>query len=308
MTRLQRATFLLGVLLLAVACTSSKDSSQEVDRGPREMHPELAALPDPVPRAEPNSRYGNHSPYVVFGKTYHVMDDARDYAATGTASWYGLKFQGRPTSSGEPYDMFALTAAHRSLPLPSYLRVTNLGNGRSTVVRVNDRGPFHGGRIIDLSYAAAVKLDFANAGTARVHVELLEPESRLAETAPGTAPRTVPEPISLAVAAVAAPAAPVPAEPVPRQPDGAQPLAANLAADGVIFLQAGAFARREGAERLHQDLTLLVGPTVHIDRVTDDVLFRVRIGPVEHMSEATRLQALIVTAQLGMPLIVRESR
>ncbi|TDJ41816.1 MAG: septal ring lytic transglycosylase RlpA family protein [Gammaproteobacteria bacterium] len=287
-----RATLLLGVLLLSVACTSSRDSGPEADRGPRETHPELAALPDPIPRVEPHSRYGNHSPYVVFGKTYRVMDDPRDYSATGRASWYGLKFQDRPTSSGEPYDMFALTAAHRSLPLPSYLRVTNLQNGRSTVVRVNDRGPFHDERIIDLSYAAAVKLDFVDAGTARVHVELLQPEPLLRER--------VPEP------------APVPMEPPPRQPDGAEPVAANLAAnlatDGAIFLQAGAFLKREGAERLHDDLTPLVGPTVHIDRSADDYLFRVRIGPVAHMREATRLQALIVTAQLGMPLIVRESR
>ena len=247
-----------------------------------EQHPELAALPDPIPRVEPNSRYGNHSPYVVFGKTYHVMDDVRDYAATGTASWYGLKFQGRPTSSGEPYDMFALTAAHRNLRLPSYLRVTNLANGRHTVVRVNDRGPFHDGRILHLSYAAAVKLDFADAGTARVHVELLH-ESPLGERVP------------------------VPAEPPPEQPDTAQLLAANFATDGAIFLQAGAFSKRTGAQRLRDDLTPLVGPTVRIDRSAEDYLFRVRIGPVAHMSEATRLQALIVTAQLGMPLIVRES-
>jgi rare lipoprotein A len=306
MSDLLRTTFLFGVLLLAIACTSSKDSAPEADRGPQGSHPELAALPDPVPRAEPNSRYGNHSPYVVFGKTYHVMDDARDYAATGTASWYGVKFQGRPTSSGEPYDMYELTAAHRSLPLPSYLRVTNLANGRSTVVRVNDRGPFHGGRIIDLSYAAAVKLDFANAGTARVHVELLQPE--LLSHKPlvhERAPETSAQPIAPSVVAKATPVPPpVPTEPSPRQPGVEQP----LAADEAIFLQAGAFAQREGAERLHEDLTSLIGPTVHIDSVADDVLFRVRIGPVEHMREATRLQALIVTAQLGMPLIIRESQ
>ena len=306
MSDLLRTTFLFGVLLLAIASTRSTDSAPAADRGPQGSHPELAALPDPVPRAEPNSRYGNHSPYVVFGKTYHVMDDARDYAATGTASWYGVKFQGRPTSSGEPYDMYELTAAHRSLPLPSYLRVTNLGNGRSTVVRVNDRGPFHGGRIIDLSYAAAVKLDFANAGTARVHVELLQPE--LLSRKPlvhERAPETSAQPIVPSVVAKATPVPPpVPTEPSPRQPRVEQP----LAVDEAIFLQAGAFARREGAERLHEDLTLLIGPTVHIDRVADDVLFRVRIGPVEHMREATRLQALIVTAQLGMPLIIRESQ
>ena len=135
---------------------------------------DLTKLPNPVVRREPKSKIGNKSPYKVFGKSYRVMESGSGYKATGIASWYGRKFHGRKTSNGETFDMFKLTAAHRSLPLPIYLRVTNLDNGRSTIVRVNDRGPFHGNRLIDLSYAGAVKLGFAEEGTARVRLQVLE--------------------------------------------------------------------------------------------------------------------------------------
>jgi len=138
--------------------------------GPRED-----AAPDAVPVREPLSAYGNPPEYEVDGVTYHVMDSAKGYEAEGTASWYGEEFQGRRTSSGEPYDMYAMTAAHRTLPLPTYVEVTNLENGRVVVVRVNDRGPFHADRIIDLSYAAARKLGIVGPGTARVRVRALEP-------------------------------------------------------------------------------------------------------------------------------------
>lgn len=130
---------------------------------------------DPIPVAEPRSRYGNHSPYQVFGVTYHVRDSAEGYVEEGLASWYGSKFHGHRTSSGETYDMYGLSAAHRSLPLPTWARVTNLENGRSTIVRVNDRGPFHPDRIIDLSWAAAKKLGYQKQGTARVRVEAITP-------------------------------------------------------------------------------------------------------------------------------------
>lgn len=142
------------------------------DAAPAAPPPGLATLPDPVVRNDPKSRRGNN-PYVVFGKHYQVMDTAAGYDQVGGASWYGTKFHGRTTSSGEPYDMYELTAAHRNLPIPTYVRVTNLENGRSSIVRVNDRGPFHPNRIIDLSFAAAVKLGFERTGTARVRVESL---------------------------------------------------------------------------------------------------------------------------------------
>lgn len=134
---------------------------------------DLANLPDPIPRPEPRSKYGNPANYTVAGKTYFIMNSAAGYDETGLASWYGTKFHGRRTSSGEAYDMLALTAAHKTLPIPSYATVTNLDNGRRTIVRINDRGPFHDDRIIDLSYAAAVKLDYHGVGTARVRVETI---------------------------------------------------------------------------------------------------------------------------------------
>ena len=142
------------------------------DGAPAAPPPGLAMLPDPVVRNDPKSRRGNN-PYVVFGEHYQVMDTAAGYDQVGGASWYGTKFHGRTTSSGEPYDMYELTAAHRSLPIPTYVRVTNLQNGKSSILRVNDRGPFHPNRIIDLSFAAAVKLGFERTGTARVRVESL---------------------------------------------------------------------------------------------------------------------------------------
>ncbi len=136
----------------------------------------LERIPDPVVVDEPRSKRGNGPVYTVWGKSYRVMDSAEGFYQEGIASWYGTKFHGRSTSSGEPFDIYKLTAAHRHLPLPTYVRVTNLSNGRQTVVKVNDRGPFHGDRIIDLSYAAAVKLGFHDQGTSRVRIEVLEAE------------------------------------------------------------------------------------------------------------------------------------
>ncbi len=148
------------------------------DGPPVVIPPGLADLPDPEVRHVRPTKRGNPKSYTVFGKTYYVMDSAAGYNATGNASWYGRKFHGRLTSSGEPFDMYELTAAHKTLPIPSYARVTNLENGRSTIVRINDRGPFHDNRIIDLSYAAAVKLGYAALGTAPVRVEVLAPGKR----------------------------------------------------------------------------------------------------------------------------------
>jgi len=132
------------------------------------------------PKWEPRAKLGNHSPYQVFGKTYHVLSTAEGYDETGIASWYGTKFHGRKTSSGEPYDVYKISAAHKSLPLPTWVKVTNLENKRTLVVRVNDRGPFKEGRIIDLSYAAAVQLGVFPKGTAKVRVQAIPFEGRSA--------------------------------------------------------------------------------------------------------------------------------
>lgn len=166
-----------ALVLLAALSGCASTPTEDRDYAPTEIPSGLAELPDPVPRPEPRSRYGNPASYEVFGKRYYVMDSAKGYKERGHASWYGSKFHGRRTSSGEPYDMFKMTAAHKSLPLPTYVRVTHLDNGRSIIVRVNDRGPFHPGRIIDLSYAAATKLGMVNDGFARVEVEAINPDA-----------------------------------------------------------------------------------------------------------------------------------
>lgn len=151
------------------ACAGGGKPGDEQDSAPkRTVKP--SQVKDAEPRWEPRSRYGNRPSYEVLGKTYTVMDSAAGYRQTGIASWYGSKFHGRRTSSGEVFDMYQATAAHRSLPLPTYAEVTNLDNGKKVIVKINDRGPFHSGRLIDLSYGAAVKIGMADMGTGRVEV------------------------------------------------------------------------------------------------------------------------------------------
>jgi rare lipoprotein A len=150
------------------------------DDGPHDNPPaNLAQIPDAVPRAEPLHRYANR-PYTVFGRDYVPLARLQPFRQRGLASWYGKRFHGQKTASGETYDMYAMTAAHPTLPIPSYVRVTHVGNGRSVVVRVNDRGPFHPGRIIDLSYVAASRLGYIQAGSAQVEVESLLAEHKSA--------------------------------------------------------------------------------------------------------------------------------
>jgi rare lipoprotein A len=174
-----------GALLLALAsaCTTSPGPQivpappQPERDGPPPQPIDLASIADAVPRAEPRSRYGNPPNYAQDGQVYHVMVSSSGYVARGVASWYGTKFHGRRTSSGEPYDMYAMTAAHTTLPLPTYVQVTNLQNGRTAVVKVNDRGPFVKNRLIDLSYAAAARLGILEHGTGLVEVRALDPDT-----------------------------------------------------------------------------------------------------------------------------------
>jgi len=163
-------------LLLIVGCSSTpRKGGYYKDDGPHERPPAgLDAIADATPRAEPLHRYANR-PYTVFGKDYRPLSSVQPFRQRGMASWYGKRFHGQKTSSGEPYDMYKMTAAHPTLPIPSYARVTNLANGRSVVVRINDRGPFHAGRVIDLSYVAAYKLGYIAAGSAQVEVEAIVP-------------------------------------------------------------------------------------------------------------------------------------
>ena len=164
----KQVVLLLGLSLLLSSCALF----EEEDYGPS-RHVDVSDVQNAIPKDEPRSRGGNPESYVVNGKRYYVRDTAQGYKERGIASWYGYKFHGNKTSNGEVYDMYSMTAAHKTLPLPSYVRVTNLDNGRSIIVRVNDRGPFAKGRIIDLSYVAARKLDIVKNGTGRVEVEAI---------------------------------------------------------------------------------------------------------------------------------------
>ena len=166
---------LAGPLVLLLAGCSSTTPIGTGDHAPPEPR-DISGITDAVPRAEPYSRYGNPESYVVFGKRYYTRSDSKDYKERGIASWYGSKFHGRRTSSGELYDVKLATAAHRSLPLPTYAEVTNLENGRKMIVKINDRGPFVEGRIIDVSWRAAQELDFVQQGLVRVRVDILKTE------------------------------------------------------------------------------------------------------------------------------------
>lgn len=236
------------------------------------------ALPAVVPRNEPLSRYGNPASYEVFGQTYYVMDSAEGYAEEGVASWYGTKFHGRRTSSGEPYNMFAMTAAHTALPLPTYVRVTHLDNGRSIVVKVNDRGPFVDNRIIDLSYAAAKKIDMHEEGTARVRVEALPGGTPIREGATTTA------------------SAPAQAPDSGREDAGANGAgASDHEADafaGDAWIQLGAFGEFVNAQRLRARAAGADIRNVSVQRGrsgTGGRIYRVRIGPVADAAERDRI-------------------
>jgi rare lipoprotein A len=230
--------------------------------------PDVLAIPDAVPRVEPRGTRGNPRFYEVFGKRYHVMAKSEGWVERGTASWYGPGFHAASTSLGEPYDMYAMTAAHKTLPIPAYAEVTNLRNGRKVVVRINDRGPFVGDRIIDLSYTAAAKLDFLREGTAPVEVRVLTP----GRDAPGSAePRVLPT------------AAPAPSPPV-------RVVNAAVASDSsapAMFIQAGVFADHENARRRVESLLAAGIELASLDEIvrSDRALHRVRVGPFATVEE-----------------------
>lgn len=202
---------------------------------------------DAIPREEPRSRYGNGPYYNVRGETYRVLESSHGYQERGVASWYGKKFHGRMTSNQEPYDMYAMTAAHKTLPLPTYVRVRNLKNNRSIVVRVNDRGPFVDNRLIDLSYSAALKLDMVKAGTGLVEITAISFD-----------------------------------EPAPRSVTPAKVSAPDSEQGENIFVQVGAFGELSNARRRYALLRNggLGSAFVHKDSSASPTLYRVRIGPV----------------------------
>ncbi len=256
---MSRALIQLGTSL-ALACLQAACTQTQLEPGDGKPLYELSAdeVVDPIPRPEKLVAAGNFSPYQVNGRTYRVMTTGAGYRERGVASWYGRKFHGRKTANGETFNAYLATAAHRSLPIPAWVRVTNLDNGRSMVVRVNDRGPFHPDRIIDLSYAAAVKLGFADLGTARVEVVAIDvPGSR--DLRAGGLP-------------------------------GAPPA-------GYRYIQVGAFSQAESAYALGQRLQGQMSAPVAISEIVlgDGAFYRVRVGPVNDHQRLLALQSQLQT-------------
>jgi len=253
------------------------------------------AVPDAAPRAEARSRHGNPPFYDVFGKRYYVLSSSAAYVERGVASWYGPGFHKVRTSTGEQYDMYGMTAAHKTLPLPAYVRVTNLQNGRSVVVRVNDRGPFVGNRIIDLSYTAASRLDMLRNGTAMVEVRTPDPGATLLSAAATS-------PSGQAGAAASAGAASAGAASTGAGTSGAATAepgsAPTSAVRTVLFVQAGAFADPANAERLAAKLRGGGYGKIFVrdDLIAGRKMYRVRVGPVPDVPEFDRIVAALERA------------
>jgi len=275
MVRLKTPTTrVIGLLLVSSLILGGCSFSRYRDGAPR-AEVNVARIPDAVPRNEPLSAGGNPDSYTVLGRTYRVMDSSKGYVERGIASWYGTKFHGRTTSNGETYSMYKMTAAHKTLPIPTYLQVTNLENGKQVVVRVNDRGPFHPNRIIDLSYVAAKKLGLANNGTGLVEIRSIDP-------------RHWPPPQS-------APA-PVKTESRPA-----------LKPENTLYIQAGAFSSRYNAEQLKKKLDeLLPKRSVQLAYLNSDKLYRVRIGPLPTVDEADKVAQTISDNGYPEPHVVIE--
>lgn len=255
----------LAALLLLSGCSTPRDS------GPTRPV-SVDHIPDAVPRHEQRTRAGNPPTYVVMGKRYYVMQESTGYVERGIASWYGKKFHGRKTSNGETYNMYAMTAAHKTLPIPAYVQVTNLDNGKQVIVRINDRGPFHEGRIIDLSYTAAKKLDIVGHGTGRVEVRAIEP----GQVEPSTRVASLPQESN-----------------IEDQPPA-------------LYLQLGSFISMNNAETLRATLALnnVTGAAIEHTTVDRQNIYRVRIGPLPSVEEAQRVATRISNLGIGVPTIV----
>jgi rare lipoprotein A len=296
-------------------CVGTRHAPPPPSTGPPAPPPvpppsQVETVPDAVPRYEPRSIYGNPPFYYVFGKRYFVLSSSADYVERGVASWYGPGFHKVLTSTRETYDMYGMSAAHKTLPLPCYVRVTNLQNGRSIVVRVNDRGPFVGNRIIDLSYTAAARLDMLRNGTAMVEVRTVGPASPpgamppVPPAVPTATPPVQPPPVVTASTQAAAPrvseASPLP--PAASSPAAAPPGAPAIAPAPVtsapvaaLFVQAGAFADPANAEHLAQKLRDGGYGKVFVrdDVIAGRRMYRVRIGPVPDVPNFDRIVAAL---------------
>ncbi len=298
-------TLFLALSLMGCA-TTSQDNGLEQPSGQIEK---------PAPRVESPPKSKNPSSYVVKGKRYYVKSDAAGFVEKGTASWYGKRFHGRRTSSGEQYDMHAMTAAHKNLPIASMIEVTNLENGLSTLVRVNDRGPFHGNRVLDLSYAAASKLDMVAKGSAKVAIQVVDPSKPNLEI--GLQQMFVSASDKARTSSAATPDQPSSAEPqlVARAETDilgtplvrAKPNLKAKSYDALgLYLQVGAFDNRSNAEELRQKLVakLEEGVLVQTDVSNETTPYKVQIGPVASQDKAQDLSRKLASLGLSNPSVV----
>ena len=281
---------LIALVALISSCSSTTNTDSQAGIDPH-------SVPEPVPKREAPSRYGNPPHYEVFGRRYWVRNTSAGYRQRGRASWYGPKFHGKRTSSGTTYNMYEVTAAHKSLPIPTYARVTRLDNGRSIVVKINDRGPFVDDRIIDLSYVAAAKLGMIKTGTAAVEVVALQPYQTLARAsqAPAAAytipqksvPASTPKPANFSEAILVK---------TKGSTDRLAGQSAPAAFDNIAYVQIGAFSLRQSAEKLQTQLSRQLNYAVVLDSRSAD-LYKVRVGPVRNRPELNALQQRL--ADLG---------
>jgi len=320
-----------ALAVLVASCTTSRTPTQktpstavraqpglDINRAHKDGAPwwdvDVSRIPDATPTLHTGPYKAN--PYTVLGKTYFPLQESKTYVASGTASWYGTKFHGQNTANGEVYDLYGMSAAHKTLPLPSYVRVTNLDNNKTVILRVNDRGPFYSDRIIDLSYAAAKKLGYAETGTARVKVEGIDPQQWWAA-------KGRPAPLMLNEPQVAQNSAPVitasagtveqwtpppqqhAAAVVPVQIDAKKNASAPASGQ---YLQVGAFANPDAAELLRSKLSGMVSAPVFISSIVrnQQTLHRVRLGPIGSPGEIAQVQNSVRLANLGSPSVVTE--
>ncbi len=276
---------LIFVALLLVGCTSSLPTVISQKDGAPRTNVDVRTLPDITPEPVVRTNAGNKSPYTVLGETYEVLPSSHGFVEEGTASWYGRKFHGRNTSNGERFDMYAMTAAHKSLPIPTYVEVTNLENGRKAVLRVNDRGPFHSERSIDLSWGAAAKLGFADLGTARVRIVALDPHdphATLAQLNEPKRPEIIPQ-----------------VELIPPE----------FALDSDSYYQVALMSQRQGADTMAAEVEAYTKFPVTIaeDYLDAKKHYRVLIGPLVDRREANELGLVLELAGLSPGFIVKLS-
>ena len=282
-----RFLLILLIALFATGCEFYQHQEEVKDSGPAQPM-NVDHIPDAVPTVEPRTEAGNKSPYKVLGKKYHVIKTPEGFSEEGIGSWYGYKFHGRKTSNGELYHMYGMTAAHKTLPIPSFVRVTNLENNKSVIVRVNDRGPFHDGRIIDLTYAAAKKLGYVEKGTARVRVDYIDPvkfHAGKAKTKHQQGKQTEKK------------------APKPTHSAGYQ-LPKNT------YLQVGAFSRLETADSLKVELRQFTKYPIDVlfpslnEPNSRSPLYRVQIGPFTNNADMQRLRQTLMDENYPPPHVV----